>query len=336
MTVLKLARLKTQFVFKILLLCTVLVVNSGFTFGRAKLHKSIGSFTEAATVSIASVREFYAGVNDFYRWAYLETAKVSIGAGSQIGEISNEQPTGLKRKIPDEYIRPRLDLLDALGKYSSNLAELAGSDAPDKAAKAIEESGKHISQISAQINTLKNSSSAAKLDIDKYTTPITKLAAILTREGMDWKRNRDLKKNIKEAAPFVKEACGYLADDTELLVPSVYDKMIDQVLSGYITYYNNYMLTKGVPDKDLAPYRQTMLNDICSLEERRLALVQTNPKAAIEKLANLHEKIVDVVLKREHGPTLADITEDINAFTQLAKEVSESVFDLREAFSSHS
>ncbi|MCA9803858.1 MAG: hypothetical protein KC777_17930 [Cyanobacteria bacterium HKST-UBA02] len=318
-------------------LAIVLILNSGFTFGRAKLHNSVATFSEAATVSIASVREFYSGINDFHRWAYLERAKISIGKNAELGVVrKNGAPTGLERMIPDEYIAPRLMVLDALAKYSSNLAKLAGSDAPEQAAQAIQESGQHIYAISKQIDALSKGPSSSTLDIEKYTKPISKLAAILTREGMDWKRNRDLKKNIQDAAPFVKDACELLAKDTDLLLPSTYNTKLNEVLTGYITYYNNYLLTKGDPERDLASYRLNMLADIRSLQERRLALMQTSPKAAIEKLASVHLKLVEVVQKRGKKPNLDEVVSDIDAFTELAKEVSEAIFNLRDAFTSQS
>jgi hypothetical protein len=76
------------------------------------------------------------------------------------GGVIPTRPTGLIAKFSPADIEVRISALKALGKFGEGLAALAGSDAPQRAGKSVEEIGDSVQSISNHVGSLSGQKSS--------------------------------------------------------------------------------------------------------------------------------------------------------------------------------
>ncbi len=319
-----------QIVSACLALLATLFVMSGC--GDNRLHDLIGQFDSAVQESNTSIRALYSEANDIKRNLYISELKLKPGASIDLalayGAGTGGSETALIKYYGDDYVKARLDALDALAAYTAALSALATSSAPQDAQNVITTMGDKVTALSSDIGTLEKK----HVDITNYATPIAEIARLITVDVMDCVRDRSLRKNLLKSKTTIKILCKALSDDLDAM-NSVNSMMTSGILSRAAIYYNNKLKSAEVTDQN----RSKFLDDLGSTAKQLAMLDSSAPSDLVHHLEGVHDKLIDYLSgskPKDAKGIAASIAFDMTALQSQAQAIKQSAEQQRKTFQS--
>lgn len=251
-----------------------------------EINQAIVTFGGDVAIATKALDTFYKKINSLERQEYLKQLKyqkdVPISANKDLpggGTI----PTGLFDQYSPDQILARRKCLEALAKYTGNLALLASSDAPKRTAAELEQLKSPIYDIGTQLATIKgrNTKQIAS-DIQTFAGPVAGLASLIGEAWVAKIQDDAIVKCATNASPRVKEACESLYGDADNLL-STYNSHIGVTLR---------IESKAYGLETDPKIKADILNDVKTSAEAYSAMSNICPSKLIQDLFTVHEDLV--------------------------------------------
>ena len=326
------------------------------------VNKRIEEFDAALIKSSASVKSYYEELNSLERTSYFdklrfepteqmfENAPILPAGVTGAGGVIPTRPTGLIAKFSPADIEVRISALKARGKFGEGLAALAGSDAPQRAGKSVEEIGDSVQSISNHVGSLSGQKSA---EFAKYAGPISTLGGIVTTHWLKNKQKNSVRLSIIESKKCVPGLIEAFKKEITQLDSSLIKQSAKQSLQYRIDYYNRVYVDKvGTPPATPTQAQDQMMDDskrkaflaetiLCS--DRLNKIEAINPVDMITSLETAYTKLVkkveskpsflDLLTKKqsreEEEEEFRDLSQSIGSFLEEANRVAEAVKELK-------
>jgi hypothetical protein len=301
------------------------------------LKERIADFQESVGLVNSSVGLYFTEMNQFERDLYLQdvllhpTMKVSSRGTN--GTPTKPPTFGLFGPFSEDSIRARMDAITLLGRYGKRMAELAGSDAPERFNSAAQELGTNLAGLQ---NTFWSLANAGDPTARNFATPIGSIVGAIGKMILEEKRDKKLRIAINQAAPAVRTVINLLeADLSTVIVP--------QRLSGnalalqrLVVFYNCAVASASMgqglcsaPPPSLSPAeRRDLLNKISDATRRYELFKTSNPAEAMGSMRDAHEALVQYAENR-NPQNLAALVVALDSLRASAKQVSDAVIQIR-------
>jgi hypothetical protein len=301
------------------------------------LKERISDFQESVGLVSTSVGSYFAEMNQFERELYLQdvllhpTKKVS----SRGTKATPQKPAtaGLFGPFSDDSIRARMDAISLLGRYGKRLAELAGSDAPERFNSAAQELGTNLFSLRNTFMTLANAGDPTARD---FATPIGSIVGAIGKMIIEEKRDKKLRIAINQAAPAVRTVINLLESDLNTVIVPQRLSGNSLALSRLVIFYNCAVAPAtmpvgqcGAPPPVLSlAERRDFLNRIGDATRRYELFKTSNPAEAISTMRDAHEALVKYAENRS-PQNLAALVAALDSFRGSAQQISDAVIQIR-------
>lgn len=297
-----------------------------------QLREYVEKFETSVQSATSAVRAKYAGINDLRRTAYLTQVRLQPGKKVEIKDKEGDTNTGLVRYYSEDYIQARVIAFQALASYTEGLALMAASDSPQRAEQSLKVTGDRINQLSSKLSAI--DSAGQSVELTKFSTPISRLAGIATRELLEYIKDKNLRDSLTNSEAAVRELSKALTDDLNEVNAVVEGAEWASILARYRALYNdNSQLLNGTY---LDSGRTTVLKDIEQVAKRYADLDSTNPARLIANIQLAHDQIIDYLSLNKRKRSKEDFTQlldsDLRQFEADAKAVSEGAERVRHAY----
>lgn len=330
MTMMKLKRAGTLLILLAVCLASIGCGDKQFVEQIAKFEAGINDTTTAVAV-------YYSELNTFEREIYLQEVwldkKKQVGTSEVVGGKIVRTPLA-GQVFSAESIKARIDAIQALGKYGSSLAKLAGTQAPAEFAAASKTAGENINGL---VGTFRELSKPEKSDAtaEAYVGPFGAIATIVGVIGqlvLEKKRDEALTKAVKEGAPQVRTIISLLEKDMKDVISPLRSTGTHQLLAGLVDRYNKNTkcLADGSPGCLNDDQRKKLLDEIRIAQVRYETAVAFNPSDLLSSLQKAHEALVEYAESGRKIQNLTQLVEALTVFRERAAIVAEAVLQLRE------
>lgn len=309
--------------------------------GPADYQKPILGFQDASNTVIAADRVLLSNMNTVEQNSFIDQ---SVFEHKTFGPADIDART----IISSTEIKMRTQALDALSRYTTNLATLAQG----KAASSV---GQDTKTLSTNLQTLaKDASNQLNPDKDQaaFNTKFSGVAGAaaaaigaVAQLIMDHKARTEIEKSIKATDKDVTALIGLIGDDAQVS----YLRQKAQMGSYGMQLYKDYSCEiaagntpasnsdgvqcpkkeKGVQGDPVALL--TLADKIKSLRVQQAALENANPAPAIAQMKKSHEALVAYVSSNKSPQTLSDLITEVQAFISSAQPLGQAVQSLTAA-----
>lgn len=276
----------------------------------SELREKVAAYQTSVDNAKSSVSTFYLSVNDQMRDLYVDEIRYRrpTDAGIEVQELVKKEvlkdgvktivyeSTGLVEYYSKEHIAARLAAMEAISAYTYGLAALIMSDSPQKAKKAIEQTGTELNALNKQISAASGGSVA---DISKFTTPIANLAAIVAEKWLSYSQRKATIESIQDSKDTIQKLCQALEDDVNEVNKSIAGPKAAKILSSIRDEYNNNpALVNGLP---LASDRNAALDKIKLCAKRKADISQSQTGPFLNRLRAIHDRLVNYIEADKKG-----------------------------------
>ncbi|MEZ4536632.1 MAG: hypothetical protein R3D26_16775 [Cyanobacteriota/Melainabacteria group bacterium] len=328
----------------------------------AALNKRIEEFDSALIKSSDSMKAYYEELNTIQRVYYFDKlrfkpameilkseSKLPPGAVAPEGKAP-EIPTELVAKFSPADIEVRVSAIKALGKFGEGLAALAGSDAPQRTGKSIEEIGDSVQSINNHIGSLSGKKDPSFV---AYSTPIATLASIVAENWLKSKQNNSVRKSIIESKKCVPDLIDTFKTEIKELDKDLIVQSAAQSLQYRIDYYNKVYVNAEASESQTDQMiedskRKAFLNETITSADKLNKIKSINPLDMVTSLETAYNKLlkkveskpsyIDLLTKKktreEAEEELRDLSQSIGAFLEEANRVAEAVKEIKRISSS--
>jgi hypothetical protein len=312
-------------------LCTNAACDNGV------LKERIADFQESVGLVSSSVGTYFAEMNQFERELYLQDVLLhpTMKVSSHGTNATQTKPatTGLFGPFSEDSIRARMDAISLLGRYGKRLAELAGSDAPERFNSAAQELGANLFSLQ---NTFRSLANAGDPTAHNFASPIGSIVGAIGKMILEEKRDKKLKIAINQAAPAVRTVLNLIESDLNTVV-------VPQRLSGnalalqrLVVFYNCAVdpasmaanMCPAPPPKLSLGERRDLLSKISDATQRYQLFKTSNPAEAISAMREAHEALVEYAENR-NPQNLAALVAALDSFRSSAKQIADGVIQIR-------
>jgi hypothetical protein len=322
------------------LIALVLCVSFLFTntaCDNSALKERISDFQESVGLVSTSVGSYFAEMNQFERELYLQdvylhpTRKVS-SRGTK-ATATKPATSGLFGPFSDDSIRARMDAISLLGRYGKRLAELAGSNAPERFNSAAQELGTNLYGLQSTFNNLANGGDPTA---HNFTGPIGAIIGAVGKMILEEKRDKKLRIAINEAAPAVRKVINLIENDLNTVVVPQRLSGNSIALSRLVIFYNCAVASGTMPAGQCPnpppvltlDQRRDFLNRIGEATRRYELFKTSNPAEAISTMRDAHEALVKYAENRS-PQNLAALIAALDSFRGSAQQVADAVVQIR-------
>lgn len=276
----------------------------------SELREKVAEFQISVNNAKSSVSTFYLSVNDQMRDLYVDEIRYRRPGSKGIKIEEREEgrevivngvkkkiydPTGLVEYYDKEHIAARLAAMEAVSSYTYGLAALIMSDSPQKARKAIEQTGTELKALNEQISKASGGQAA---DVSKFSTPIANLVAIVAEKWLEYSQRKATAESIKDSKETIKILCQALEDDVNEVNKAIAEPKAAKILSSIKDEYNNSALVDGSP---LASDRNAALDRIRSCAKRKADISQCPTGPFLNRLRAIHDSLVNYIESDKKG-----------------------------------
>ena len=318
-----------------LLLSDNLLLSTCFGTGcvTAKFTKPVASVKSSIETTASAVGTYFSELNSFERELYLEERVFDPQLRVEKTDTDGK-PTPLVGTIfATESIKARTEAISLLGAYANRLAELAGSDAPQKFSSAAQALGTNVTSLISTFDKLSTQDTTAK----SYIGPLSQILEILGELYLEQKRDALLKRAIKDGAPQVTTILDLLDSDLQNVVVPLRQTGIAQTLAVRVNNYNNTKDTTGrtvdaaVRRTSLSvAQRKELIDGIKSAAEQYDAFITSNPSEAISGIREAHSALLKYTDSNRKPKDFAELMAAIESLQDKADRVAAAVQRIRE------
>ncbi len=299
--------------------------------GLPRISKATNDLDKGVQSSAASIMQFYKNLNDYKRDIYVEQLLFDPRKTIDRTDI-NDCPTPWIKWLSEDAIKARVLAIEGLTAYTSGLAALANSDAPERTEKSLVAIGAKVKSISNSLNSLQ--SGPTSVAIPDYATPIANIAGIVGKHWVQGKKEDSLRKSIDEGAEDVKAVLNFLEKDLADIHKFLYKTDASFNLALMENYYNNnYTSTDAAKIKELISNdkRSAFLKKSADSAKKLAYIDSANPVELVKKMRTVHDKLLLCVHPtKEHPYPLDELLGEMQLFLAEANRVAEAVEQLRE------
>jgi len=299
-----------------------------------EFKKRIADFQQSVGLVSNSVGTYFAEMNQFERDLYLQDVLLKpprTVVSRNLG--APEKPALFRVTFNEESIRARVDAITLLGRYGQRLAELAGTDAPERFNSAAQELGTNLFNLGTTFNKLAGNGDPTA---GNFEGPIGTIVGAIGKMILESKRDNKLRIAINEAAPAVRTVIKQLEEDLSGVVFQQRLTGYSQAVNGLIVFYNCSvdpafeagLCPKPAPTLSLEQ-RRDLLNKINDAANRYELFKANNPVESITSLRDAHEALVKYANDRS-PKNLAALVAALDSFRSSAEQVAGAVIKLRD------
>lgn len=286
------------------------------------LAKPIGDFQSSVDSSATALQSYYTDLNRFEREMYVE--QCAFDPDTEIGTTGLDgKPTPLLHTVfSPESIKARTDAIQLMGLHAKRLAELAGSDAPQKFMDGSKVLGSNLTGLAKTFEALNESTSDPTASV--YVGPVTTLIGVAGSLYLEQKRNAAVLEGVRQGAPAVNAILDQLESDLQLLRPGQLISL-KIALSDRVDEYNANR-KKWTQEK-----RLSRLAQIRQVADRYDATVAADPSELVQGIRESHLAIVEFAESKKKDVDYVRLAEALEVFHKRAAIVSTAVIQLRSA-----
>jgi len=325
----------------------------------AALNRRIADFDTAVIKSSDAIQSYYEQLNDLERDFYFDNIRFMPGNQMALTspsklytvvdgkKVFKEYQSGLLVRFNQNDIEVRIAAIKALGKFGEGLALLAGSNAPDRAAKSIGDIGTEIQAIDANIKSL---SGAKGEDFTKFAGPISTIGGVVAKHWMKNVQKKAVIDSIVESKEDVLALLQLLEDELTMLDANVLQGQSQKDLNARINYYNlRYKMHKASiaqkSDYIEDSKRKAYLEETKKFAAHVLVLQAMKPQQPVAAMKDSYEKLLTMAAdpksplqmllsssedKKETQEAFNDLSKSIAAFLADADRVAKAVAKLKQ------
>jgi hypothetical protein len=182
-----------------MLITSVLVLAACLGTGcvTANFTKPVGSLKSSVDTASTAVGSYFTELNSFERDLYLEERVFDPQLRVEKTDADGKPTPLVGRFFTAESIKARMDAISLLGAYANRLAELAGSDAPQKFSSAAQALGTNVTSLIGSFGNLSDKDTTAK----DYVGPISQIIGIVGEFYLERNERRCLNARSKTEHP---------------------------------------------------------------------------------------------------------------------------------------
>ncbi|HEY0289321.1 MAG TPA: hypothetical protein VGC62_20335 [Pseudomonas sp.] len=282
-------------------------------------REPITSYNQGMSTSGAILSTYYSGLNDAARTTYLLQAKYTEPP-QEVFEQVGSQRTGLVSVFPPEAIKARLDAVSLINQYGSKLAQLAGTNSPERINKGVVNIG------TAYTGLANNFSDAAKLGNNdtsvKYIQPVSSIVGVLLAKYEDDNRDRLLADAVKAGHGPVDTILLLLEADIPIMY-SLAKSNASAQLSAATTYYNKNRLNISFPE------RSARLDEISSLAKTYQILTITQPTDVVIAMREANAALLTYAENPKDKNRIVTLTSELDTFNSRIAPIAQALNQLR-------
>ena len=299
----------------------------------ANFTQPIGSLKSGIDTTSTAVGSYFTELNSFERDLYLEERV--FDPQLRIEKINAAgKPTPLVGQFfTAESIKARMGAITLLGIYANRLAELAGSDAPQKFSSAAQALGANVNSLVGTFGSLSGKDPTSK----DYVGPISQIIGIVGEFYLEKKRDTLLERAIRDGAPQVNRILDLLEIDLQNVVLPLRQTGIAQSLAVRLDAYNNTKDAAGLTVDAAArragltvAQRQELIEGIRSAAKQYDALITFNPTEAIAGIREAHAALLKYVESDRKPADLSELMSAVEALQSKAERIATAVQQIRE------
>lgn len=312
------------------LLVAILLLSFGLALAgcsKKEFAARIADFQAGIEETTTATSVYYSELNTFERDLYLQErlldpSKDILTTERDPRNPAKKIPTALVGKVfSAESIKARTDAIKILGVYGKRLADLAGSDAPERFATGSNAVASNLTKLGATFSTLTNDDTAKN-----YVAPLGALGKIFGAIGralLESKRDAALTNAVREGAPIVRKIIRLLEDDLENVIAPLRTTGSHQALAELINNYNTHRTTMSLDQ------RQKAIDEIRRAQQRYDIALAFNPSQLMDSMRDAHEALVKYATSKRTPQSLAELVDALSAFRDRAQIVLGAVIELR-------
>ncbi len=305
----------------VLLLSLVLVWTGCSTTTDYK--EPISKFQKSVGASSVAISTYYLEMNRFERNLYLAMRLLDEKQLLKSKVIKGET-------FPAKSIRARLEAIRLLGVYSQRLAELAGTDAPERFATGMETLGTNLGTLANTFLSLSNDSTAQ--DYTKQLGVLGKIAGQVGKMLLERKRDAALTEAIIEGEGPVNKILGLLETDLVDRIDLLQKSGTSVELADYVNKYNELIKSSDYTQlswQQRHKLRKQLLGEIRKAAVRREIAVAFNPSSLVKDMKEAHEALVEYAKSDRTPKDLTELVSAMEAFEARVQQMAAAIQELR-------
>lgn len=251
-----------------------------------EINQAIVTFGGDVALATKALDTFYRNINRLQRAEYfkqLKYQKTQPIRATKTDSLGRTVQTGLFDQYNSDQILARRKCLEALAKYTGNLALLASSDAPKRTAAELEQLKAPIYDIGTQLATIKRrNTKEIGEDIQAFAGPVAGIASLIGEAWVAGIQDKAIVQCATDAHPGVKLACSQLYGDA------------DGLLKAYNLQVGNTLLLESeeyVTQTD-PKIKAEILNDVKASAEAMSVMSTICPSKLVQDLYTVHQDLV--------------------------------------------
>ena len=321
----------------IVLLLVVAVTVASTACNNDEFKQRISEFQQSVGLASSSIGTYFTEMNQFERDLYLQDVYLHppklVRPRWTKDPTSGEVKEGLFGPFSEDSIKARTDAITLLGRYGQRLAELAGTDAPERFNSAAQALGTNLFNLQ---NTFQKLAGAGDPTAPNFITPIGTIVGAIGKIILENQRDQKLRIAVAEGAPAVRIVINQLASDlNDVVVPQRLSGN-SQSLQQLIVFYNCAvdaasmpagMCSSPLPTLNLEQ-RSQMLTSISDAARRYELFKTNNPAEVLNKLGDAHEALVAYAQNRT-PKNLTALVASLESFRASAQQVADAVIQIR-------
>ena len=270
---------------------SILFLASGCAVNRYGVQ--IGKFRDQAQKSTTVLADLYSTRNAYELDLYLLELSVNPKLKIQKTDANGKATPLGKPTFSPASIKARLDSLDLIGAYASELAKLANSQGPSQFKDAASLLGTNLAGLDKTFKSLQGDTDPTA---NKYIGPIGNLIGAIGEMILEQKREASIRKAVTSASPRVTEILKLLQDDLDTVFAPQISTGDNQRLGELTKAYNDALPTLTYEQ------RKQRLGEIKTAASMRSTDISGASSALITAMAAAHEALVKVAQKPRLKP----------------------------------
>jgi len=289
----------------------------------ANFTKPVASLKQSIDTAGSSIGSYYTELNKYERDLYLEGVAYDPALRAEMMDANGNPTPLLGQKFSSESIKARMDAISLLGTYAGRLAELAGSDAPQKFSSGVTALGTNLYELQTTFANLGAGDKTAK----NYVGPISQLVGVAGEMFLEKKQEDLVKKAIVQGAPKFNAIVDLLEQDMVGVIEPLRSTGLKQTLATRVNAYNNVDGHDALEErkKMTVAERRDVLNAIQNAADQYDMFVASNPTGVITGMRDAHAALLKYAESKHNPSDFSELLSAVEAFQAKVERMAVAV-----------
>ena len=284
-------------------------------------QRPIGQFTQAMDGGATVVGTYYDDLNAYERRLYLHSVLLDPEQEILMKDAEGKPTPLAGRVFSAASIKARQDALGLVTEYAGQLADLAGSEAPEAFAAGAAHLGEAISALPGTLTALGGTDPAA-LD---YVKPVSGLLGLVGRIVLERRRDAALALAIAEGEAPVTVILDLIDRDLASAVGPLRATGEKQVLAELVGDYNARRGEMSFEE------RKRRIEEVATATDSYAAAVSANPARVVAAMRSAHQSLVRYARSPRKPADLAELASAVDLLTARVEAGAAAIQALRAA-----